>query len=192
MMATELDRRAMVFATDVVEAIDGVVPVVEGFVLGSAALGNFDPATSDLDLTVVLAEPLGARREELVRRLGALELPFRDLELVAYVAGSQPPDLELNYDHGQERPDENRFWFVLDAALGQEHAVPVLGRHQWGELFAPVASEQVDAAMRESLEWAEQAAADNEFARLHAVRARHYLEDGVWISKADAREETRA
>lgn len=189
MMATELDRRAAAFATEVVDAIDAVVPVVEGFVLGSAALGSFDPATSDLDLTVVLAEPLGARREQLVRRLGELELPFRDLELVAYVAGSQPPELELNFDHSRERPDENRFWFVLDAALGQEHALPVLGRHEWNELFDAVEPERVDAAMRESLAWAEQAPAENEFARLHAARARRYLEDGVWISKADAREE---
>jgi predicted nucleotidyltransferase len=189
MTVAQLDPRAHAFATEVVDAIDGVVPVVEGFVLGSAALGSFDAATSDLDMTVVLAEPLGARREELLRRLADLEIPFRDLELVAYVAGSQPPDLELNFDHGRERPDENRFWFVLDAALAQEHALPVLGRHDWSELFAPVRPERVEAAMRESLTWAEQAPAENRFARLHAVRARRHLEDGVWISKAQAREE---
>ena len=192
MTAVQLDPRVVAFATEVVDATDEVVPVVEGFVLGSAALGTFDASTSDLDLTVVLAEPLGARREELVRRLRSLELPFRDLELVAYVAGSQPPELELNFDHGQERPDEHPFWFVLDAALGQEHALPVRGRHEWSELFATVGPERVDAAMRESLAWAEQAPADNGFARLHAIRARRYLEDGVWISKSQAREEAQA
>lgn len=192
MTAVQLDPQAGAFATEVVDAIDEVVPVVEGFVLGSAALGTFDASTSDLDMTVVLAEPLGARREELVRRLRSLELPFRDLELVAYVADSQPPELELNFEHGQERPDENRFWFVLDAALGQEHALPVRGRHEWSELFATVGPERVDAAMRESLAWAEQRSADNGFARLHAIRARRYLEDGVWISKAQAREEAQA
>jgi len=192
MMATELDRRAAAFAAEVVDAIDDVVPVLEGFVLGSAALGNFDPATSDVDMTVVIAEPLGSRRDELVRSLGQLELPFRDLELVAYVAGSQPPNRELNYDHGHEHPDENGFWFVLDAALAQEHALPLLGRHEWRDLFEPVGPEAVESAMRESLAWAEQEPADNAFARLHAIRARRYLEDGVWISKADAREEARA
>ena len=191
MTVVQLDPQAGAFATEVVDAIDAVVPVVEGFVLGSAALGTFDAATSDLDLTVVIAEPLGARREELVRRLRELDIPFRDLELVAYVAGSQPPDLELNVDHGQERPDENRFWFVLDAALAQEHAQPVRGRHGWSELFAPVGPDRVEAAMRESLEWAEEASAESDFARLHAIRARRFLEDGVWISKAQAREEAR-
>ena len=191
MTVAQLDQQAGAFATEVVDTIDAIVPVVEGFVLGSAALGTFDAGTSDLDLTVVLAEPLGDRREELVGRLAELEIPFRDLELVAYVAGSQPPELELNFDHGRERPDEQRFWFVLDAALAQEHAQPVLDRHVWNELFAPVEPGRVDAAMRESLAWAEQASAANEFARLHAVRARHYLEEGVWISKAQAREEAR-
>jgi predicted nucleotidyltransferase len=191
MTVAQLDAQASAFATEVIDAIDPIVPVVEGFVLGSAALGTFDAGTSDLDLTVVLAEPLGTRREELVGRLAELEIPFRDLELVAYVAGSQPPELELNFDHGRERSDERRFWFVLDAALAQEHAQPVLGRHGWNELFAPVEPGRVDAAMRESLAWAEREPADNEFARLHAVRARHYLEEGVWISKAQAREEAR-
>jgi len=65
----------------------------------------------------------------------------------------------------------------------------VLGRQEWSELFDSVGPERVEAAMRESLAWAEQAPADNRFARLHAIRARHYLEDGVWISKAEAREE---
>ena len=191
MTVAELDAQVGAFATEVVDTIDAIVPVVEGFVLGSAALGTFDAGTSDLDLTVVLAEPLGTRREELVGRLAELEIPFRDLELVAYVNGAQPPELELNFDHGRERPDEQRFWFVLDAALAQDHAQPVLGRHVWNELFAPVEPGRVDAAMRESLAWAEQASAENEFARLHAVRARHYLEEGVWISKAQAREEAR-
>ena len=66
------------------------------------------------------------------------------------------------------------------------------GRHEWSELFDPVGPERVEAAMRESLAWAEQAPAENEFARLHAIRARRYLEDGVWMSKAEAREEARA
>jgi predicted nucleotidyltransferase len=189
MTTVQLDPQATVFAREVVGVIDSVVPVVEGFVLGSVALGSFDAATSDLDLTVVLAEPLGERREQVVRRLRELELPFRDLELAAYVAGSQPPDVELNVNRGEERPAEQSFWFVLDAALAQAHAQPVLGIHEWSELFDPVEPKRVEAAMRESLAWAEQAPADNEFARLHAVRARRYLEDGVWISKAEAREE---
>lgn len=188
-MTAAIDPQAAAFAREVVDVVDAVAPVVEAFALGSAATGAFDPATSDLDLTLVLERPPGERRQELVDRLRELEPPFRALELVAYVEGAQPPNFELNVDRGEEHPDEERFWFVLDAALGQERGVPVLGRHEWSELFAPVGPERVETAMRESLAWAEREPADNEFARLHAIRARRYLEDGVWMSKAEAREE---
>jgi predicted nucleotidyltransferase len=189
MTTAQLHPQAAAFAGEVVAAVDAVVPVVEAFALGSAATGAFDPATSDLDLTLVVERPLGDRRAELVHRLRELEQRFRNLELVAYVTGSEPPDYELNVSHGQEQTAEESFWFVLDAALAQEHARPVLGRHEWSELFAPVATERVEAAMRESLGWAERQPPGNTFARLHAIRARRYLEDGVWMSKAEAREE---
>jgi len=78
---------------------------------------------------------------------------------------------------------------VAGLAAPLEPRVDGLGRHEWSELFDSVGPERVEAAMRESLAWADQAPADNRFARLHAIRARHYLEDGVWISKTEAREE---
>ena len=188
-MTAQLDPQAAAFAHEVVATVDAVSPVVGAFALGSAATGAFDPATSDLDLTLVVERPLGDRRGELVRRLRELEQRFRNLELVAYVAGSEPPDYELNVSHGEEHTGEERFWFVLDAALGQERGVPVLDSHEWSDLFAPVERDRVEAAMRESLAWAERQPETNEFARLHAIRARRYLEDGVWMSKAEAREE---
>jgi predicted nucleotidyltransferase len=188
-MTAQLHPQAAAFAREVVDTVDALTPVIEAFALGSAATGAFDPATSDLDLTLVVERPLGDRRAELVARLRELEQRFRNLELVAYVAGSEPPDYDLNVSHGQEQTGEERFWFVLDAALGQERGVPVLGRHEWGELFAAVERDRVEAAMRESLAWAERQPATNGFARLHAIRARRYLEDGLWLSKAEAREE---
>ena len=35
------------YAAEVVDAVDAVVPVAGAYVLGSALLGGFDPATSD-------------------------------------------------------------------------------------------------------------------------------------------------
>jgi Nucleotidyltransferase domain len=183
---TRLDPQAGAYAGSVVASIDAIAPVVEGFVLGSAAAGGFDPVTSDLDLVVVLERPLGERREELISRLRELEPPFRDLELVAYVVGSQPPDFELNVNHGEERPDEEPFWFVLDAALAQEHAVPVWGRRPWSDVFEPVPPEDIRKAMQASLDWASRQGPDDEFARGQAERARHYLEHGEWITKKEA------
>jgi len=35
--------------------------------------------------------------------------------------------------------------------------------------------------------WSEAQPAGDEFARVNAVRSRHYLETGEWLSKAEAR-----
>jgi predicted nucleotidyltransferase len=171
---------------DVLAVVDSRVPVLEAFLLGSGAVGGFDPRTSDVDLVVVVGQPLGTERANLVAQLASVEIPVRDLELVLYAAGNQPPDFELNLNRGAERPGEERFWFVLDAAVGQQHAVPVWGTRRWNEFFAAISPERIRAAMQESLEWAERQPPDDEFARLHAARARHFLARGEWIEKKPA------
>jgi predicted nucleotidyltransferase len=183
---THLDERTESYAREVAAAIDSVVPVREAFALGSAAVGGFDPKTSDLDLVVVVGKPLRESRQALLRKLRELAAPVRDLELVVYADGSQPPDFELNVNEGEERLDAEPFWFVLDAALAQEHAVPLLHGHAWSEFFDPVSPGRTREAMQASLEWTGRQPAENVFARAHAARARHYLERGEWISKKEA------
>jgi predicted nucleotidyltransferase len=185
--STHLDSRTERFVAEVLGAIDAHVPVCEAFVLGSGAVGGFDPRTSDLDLVVVVERALGADRAPLVEQVAALETPVRDLELVLYVRGCQPPHFELNLNEGEERPDEPPFWFVLDAALAQEHAVPVLRGQRWSDFFAPPAPERIREAMEESLAWSARQPPEDEFARLNAIRSRHYLEHGEWISKEEAK-----
>jgi Nucleotidyltransferase domain len=185
---TFLDSRTEAFVAEVLRAIDRHVPVVEGFLVGSGAVGGFQPGISDVDLVVVIANAPGAERAALVQDVAAIEPPVRDLELVLYVQGAQPPDLELNLNDGAERPIAESFWFVLDAAVGQEHAVPVWGGRRWTELFAPIPPKDLHKAMQESLAWAERQAPHNEFARSQATRARHYLAHGEWISKKEAKE----
>jgi predicted nucleotidyltransferase len=185
-IASKLDERTEAYAQDVTAAIDEIVPVLEAFALGSVATGSFDPATSDLDLVAVVRAPLGERRQELLRALRELEPPVRDLELVVYVDGAQPPDYELNVNEGEERVDAEPFWFVLDAALAQERAVPLLHGRAWTDFFEPVPPGRTREAMQESLAWSERQPADNRFAQAHAGRARHYLEHGEWITKKEA------
>ena len=184
---TFLDSRTEAFVTEVLTCIDSHVPVVEAFLLGSGAVGGFQPGVSDVDLVVVVEHALGTERAALVERLAALEPPVRDLELVVYVEGSEPPAVELNLNQGAERPNEEPFWFVLDAAIAQEHAVPMWGRRRWTELFTPIPPKRVREATKKSLDWAEREAPDDGFARLHAVRARHYLAHGEWITKKEAK-----
>jgi hypothetical protein len=73
---------------------------------------------------------------------------------------------------------------VLDAAIAQERSQPLRGR-PWRELLEPVTEAETRRAAEELLRWAEEG--DDELARPHAVRARHYLDQGEWITKEEAR-----
>ena len=183
--AGHLDARTEEYVHEVVRAIDMHVPVVEAYLVGSGAAGGFDPRTSDVDVVVVVERTLGSERQPIVDAIRALHLPVRDLELVVYVAGAQPPSFELNLNHGREEEAEP-FWFVLDAALAEAHAVPLLRGTPWPQVFEPVTEERVREAALASLEWSERR--NDEFGRVNAIRTRHYLEHGEWLSKTEAAE----
>ena len=179
MIATEGGVEA--YAATVVDAIDAVVPAEGAYVLGSALLGGFDPERSDLDLVVVVERPPTApEREAVVEALDRPAPPVRKLELVVYAAGAKPPAYELNYPDGDGQP---AFWFVLDAAIAQERSSPLRGR-SWRELLEPVTEAETRSAAEELVRWAEEQG--GELGRPHALRARHYLEHGEWITKDEA------
>ena len=170
------------YVAEVVEAVDAVAPVAGAYVLGSALLGGFDPARSDLDVTLVVECPLDADEGARIwRALDGLPPTVRKLELVVYAAGARPPAYDLNYPDGDGEPG---FWFVLDAAIAQERARPLRGR-PWRELLEPVTEDETRRAAEEMVRWAEER--DDELARPHGIRARHYLEHGDWMTKAEAR-----
>jgi hypothetical protein len=180
---TYLDETAERYRSSVVGAVANEVEVLDSFVLGSGLVGGYRPGESDLDLVLVVDRPLaGEARREAVERIAALPRPGRRLELVVYVRGQQPPQFDLNLevdDEGvREAPDEAPHWFVIDAAIAQER-IP-----RWREHFAPVSDARIREAVEESLAWSARRP-ELEFARLNAVRARHYLEHGEWISKSE-------
>jgi predicted nucleotidyltransferase len=185
-LGSHLTPAAEAYATQVGEAIGGLEALYVG---GSGALGGFDPQRSDIDLVAVVDRKLDDdEKAAIAGAIGELPLPARRLELVVYATGSQPPAFELNLNADSqgaaEHPDEPLHWFVIDAALAQEHAVPLHGP-PWSESFAPLTPSQVRGAMKQSLGWSKQRPGD-EFAELNAIRARHYLEHGEWITKAEA------
>ena len=191
--ATHLDTASEAYVAGVLETIEGLgfVTVLGAYVLGSGAVGGFEPGRSDIDLVVVVDRKLNRfERSAVVEAIGRLGCPARRLELVLYARGDQPPAFQLNLNvetHGAaERADEPAHWFVIDAALAQERAVPVAGP-AWRDLFAPIAPDQIQGAMNDSIAWSEQQPAENEFTRLNAARARHYLDHGEWISKEEAK-----
>jgi predicted nucleotidyltransferase len=183
---TVVEAQLEAFVAEVVDVVEAFgVPVLGAYVIGSALVGGFNPRSSDLDLVVVVARRLDSfERAAVVRELDALTLPVRRLELVVYAAGAKPPAYELNYPDGEGEPAH---WFVIDAAIGQEQAKPFTGR-PWGELLEPVSDDEVKQAAQESLDWSLRQPADDEFAQGNAVRSRHYLEHGEWITKKEASE----
>jgi hypothetical protein len=178
---TYLDATAEAYRDEVVAAIGVHVEVLVSFVLGSGLVGGYRPGVSDLDLVIVVDAPVrGEARRATIERIASLALPGRRLELVVYVRGHQPPDFDLNLevdaDGVREAPDEDDHWFVIDAGIAQER-IPA-----WLDYFEPIPDERVREAVEQSLAWSAQCP-DQEFARLNAARARHYLEHGEWLSK---------
>lgn len=181
--ATHLDPQTEAYVAEVLERLADIVELRAAYLVGSGATGGFDRRRSDVDLVAVAAQPLTeSHRRAIVEQVGGLPSPARELELVVYVEGSQPPDYALNLDGGVERPEEPPHWFVLDAALAEKHAVPLVGP-PWAELFAPIPIERVRAAAAASLAWSERQPAGDEFARVNALRSRHYLEHGEFVAK---------
>jgi predicted nucleotidyltransferase len=188
--AGQVDARTADYAADVVEAVSRHASVAGAYLLGSGASGNFDPEASDLDLVVVVeAAPDGPLRGALRQELEFLERPVRRLELVVYESGRQPPDFALNLkvddDGAAERPDEAAHWFVIDAAIAEETAV-VLSGPPWPSFFEEISKDRLSEALVQSIAWSEAQPAGDAFARVNAVRSRHYLETGEWLSKREA------
>jgi predicted nucleotidyltransferase len=158
------------------------------YLLGSVALGAFEPGTSDLDMVAVFDPPLGRREKEaLVERVLEVDLaPARQLELVAYAGGEVILNLNTDPLRVEDTPaPEEWFWFVLDRAIAQEHALALSGP-PWRELFDDVSRPQALAALEASLDWHERHEPASGNAVLNAVRGWRWVETGDWVSKPEA------
>lgn len=171
-----------------VERLGRVAELEAVYLLGSGALGSWDPGSSDVDVVAVTARSLAIdERRALVEAAESLPVPARKLELVVYPRGGEDWEVNLNtgervsFDVALEPP----FWFVLDRALAEQHAVPILGP-PWSELFAPVERERVLEALERSLEWHERVEPDACGSLLAACRAWAWLATGEWLSKPTA------
>ena len=156
-------------------------PVEAVYLLGSAALGAYEHGRSDVDVVAVTSRSLSLEeRRALAQAVEAVPVPARKLELVVYPRGSDRWELNLNTgEHLGLDPDaEPSFWFVLDRAVAEQHAVALLGP-PWEDLFEPEPAEAIEAALDEAVAFG---------AELAAARARVWHETGRWPSKREAAE----
>jgi hypothetical protein len=177
------------YLDELVDAMAGVAELDAVYVIGSAALSAYVQGESDVDVIAVTSRSLDLdERRALAKAAEAVPCPARKLELVVYPRGSE--DWEINLNTGELLSfgdgDIPGFWFVLDRAIAEQHAIPVLGP-PWSDLFDPVPREVLLDALDESLEI---------IGALNTVRAWIWLETGDWVSKPAAetwlRERVRA
>jgi Nucleotidyltransferase domain len=174
--------------------------LVAVYVLGSLALGDYRPGSSDLDVYAIVDDRLddGVKRS-LARacRHDALACPARELELVVIAASetSNPassPRWELNLNTGSGRADhvgtdparEPGFWFVLDLAIARQHAVTLAGPDA-RELIGSPRRSVLAAAQADAVAWYARNGTAEE-AAVAACRAWHWDQTGRFAAKREA------
>jgi hypothetical protein len=188
---TEVARRVQEVAGD---------RLVGVWLLGSAALDDYDPVRSDVDVQAVTTERLG--RAELGRLVGrlaheALPNPARGLEFVLYaredLTDAAGPRLQLNLNTGarMERhvayvaDGEPQFWFTIDVSIARQHGRPLIGPAA-AEVFPEPPRRLVVTALLEALAFYADLAGAPEQRLLSACRTWAWAVDGRWRSKGDS------
>jgi hypothetical protein len=204
-----LDQSAAAYVRDAEDRILGLLgeDLMGLYLIGSGAMGGFDPRASDVDIAAVVAGPLRAyQKQRIVDALShpALPCPVRKLELVVYsaqaVAGPSPTLLwELNLNTGPEvgvdasfdPSTEPEHWFALDVAMAREHARALLGPPP-GAVFGEIPRERVLRALLGSIAWHRRNDPQGAQSVLSACRAWRWVEDGTWSPKPEAARWARA
>jgi predicted nucleotidyltransferase len=183
----EVPQELAPYLEELVRRLGAVVDLDAVYLFGSAAQGGYEHGRSDVDVIAVTARPSSrAEKEAVAAAAESLPCPARKLELVVYARGAERH--ELNVNTGElvhfDPDDDPSFWFVLDRAVAEQHAIPLLGP-PWHEVFPPVPREAVLAALAEAAAF--DGWDDPRDAEVAAERARIWRETGRWVPKADAR-----
>jgi predicted nucleotidyltransferase len=187
-VAAQVPREFAGYLDDLVARLAEIADLHAVYLLGSAASGGYEHGRSDVDIVAVTSRSLAEdERHALAEAAESLPCPARKLELVVYPLGSDRHEINLNtgekvsFDPGEDPA----FWFVLDRAIAEQHAVVLMGP-PWSEVFEPVRGEAVLAALDEALDWQEREEPIGRSSVLNACRAWMWLERGEWGSKPEA------
>src|SRR5262245_23008914 len=158
-------------ANDYLERLDeatlGAVEVAGMYATGSIALGDFQPATSDVDVMVVTQRSTSRPNlNDLIDAIAAIPIPVRGLEYVAYPLDAvahpeETPRWELNLNLGPrlaaphvgfDPTAEPRYWFILDIALARQSAISLHGPPA-AKLIGPIPDRWIADALAEGISW---------------------------------------
>ncbi|HKD96752.1 MAG TPA: aminoglycoside adenylyltransferase domain-containing protein [Micromonosporaceae bacterium] len=168
--------------------------VVGVYLHGSAVLGGFDPARSDVDVLAVVAgsDPESQRDTGAALAATGPFCPGTGLEASVITAataadvGDCPFEVHVGTADGtlvtgaghHGDPD-----LVLHVAVCRQHALAVTGRPP-REVFGPVPPGRIRAALGDELRWGRDHGS-GAYAVLNACRALRYAAEGVLCSKLD-------
>ena len=188
------------YLAELAEKLQGILgeSLVGVYAGGSWALGGYEPPDSDLDVAVVIPEPLSDEAADgLVAALRheAFPCPARGLELVVYTwesaaSATTNPGFELNLNTGarltfradrEPQPGE-RHWFAVDRSVLAAHGIALLGPPA-AQVFAPIAVDDLRPVLADVLLWYEREARESDDAILNAGRALRFAREGVWLPK---------
>jgi streptomycin 3"-adenylyltransferase len=197
-MPVEVPSDVVDYVGDISTTLAALRPDLTGVYLhGSAVLGGFRPARSDVDVLAVVAKRGTAPVQQAMgdaiaataeRCPGAgLEMSVITVETAARL-GTCPFEVHVNTT--AEEPvivtgagDQGDPDLVLHCAVCRDHAVAVTGPPP-DEVFGAVARDDVLAAMVSDLKWALNHA-PTAYAVLNACRASRFAADGQLCSKLD-------
>lgn len=167
--------------------------------VGSLATGDAHPATSDIDVLVVVDQALDrARRDVLADEIAALGLgcPWAGVEYVVYQADAVrsptyplPYTLNVNAGPGRDRHvsagGDPPHWFLLDVAMARQHAIPLRGPRP-SDLIAEPPTIDVRRAIHDALAWHAAHNPSLPNAVLNACRSWRWIDTRRWTSKSEA------
>ena len=176
---------------------DALVGVYAG---GSFALGGYEAGRSDLDVAVVVREPLDDEVAERIVdavRHGSLPVPARKLELVIYTQAaarstSTEPAFELNLNTGENEPFRadltpqpgEGHWFAIDRSVLGRNGVSVYGPPA-NEVFAEPSQTELLPLLALVLRWYLREEPESKDGLLNAGRSLRFAREGVWSPKPE-------
>ena len=170
------------------------------YLFGSAAYGEYRKGVSDLDIQVVVSDPLVTRQcLDLANLLSHsfLPCPAKKLDFVVYLINQvQPVSDHVNHefrfttgDQEQnnlvfENSPDGRHWYLLDIGIGRLRGVSLYGPEA-EEIFTEIPQQWVLSALNHAMCWHSINEPCSANFVLNLCRTWRFIKTGDWVTKRE-------